>query len=98
MNSLLKNPIFPEFIKISQQFVKDIHILEPKDMHDVRELIMELNKLGVFGASMNQLGKSVYCFCKHTEVKMANEVFNSFTPSFLKELEVCETGPILSRL
>ncbi|MHA1110720.1 MAG: pantoate kinase [Promethearchaeota archaeon] len=98
MNSLLKNPIFPEFIKISQQFVSDIKILEPADMHEVRELIAELNKLGVFGASMNQLGKSVYCFCRPSEIKIVNEVFNSFTPSFLKELEVCETGPILSRL
>ena len=98
MNSLLKKPIFTEFIKISQQFVDEIRILEPADMEKVRELITDLNKLGVFGGSMNQLGKSVYCFCKVSEVKKVNEVFHSFSPSFLKELEVCETGPILRKL
>ncbi|TFG19622.1 MAG: hypothetical protein EU530_05730 [Promethearchaeota archaeon] len=98
MNLLLKNPIFPEFIKISQQFVDDIQILEPEDMHEVRDLIRELNKLEVFGASMNQLGKSVYCFCRQSETIMVHEVFQTFSPAFLKELDVCETGPILSRL
>ncbi len=98
MNTLLKNPVFTEFIEVSQQFVEDIQILEPNEMQEIRELISELNKLTVFGASMNQLGKSVYCFCKSSEVNRVTDTFNSFSPSFLKVLEVCETGPVLTRL
>jgi pantoate kinase len=98
MNALLKNPIFSEFIRISQHFVDEIQILEPSDMQKVKELIHDLNKLGVYGASMNQLGKAVYCFCKLKDVNQVKNVFHSFSPSFLKELNVCETGPILSRL
>jgi pantoate kinase len=96
MTALLKNPVFNNFIRVSQQFVKDIRILESPEMDEVNELIIALNKLNVYGASMNQLGKSVYCFCDKDNKKQAMEVFNSFNPIFLKELEVCSTGPYVS--
>lgn len=96
MNTLLKNPIFSEFIRVSQQFVQDIQILESPDMHEVKDLINSLNKLDVYGASMNQLGKSVYCFCEDQQIKQVKEVFQSFSPSFLMELDICQTGPLIS--
>ena len=97
MNVLLKNPVFSEFIRVSQQFVKEIQILEPPDMLNVKELIHDLNKTDVFGVSMNQLGKSVYCFCKEKQVHQVLDVFCSILLCFYKKLKVCETGPILSK-
>ena len=98
MHAILKNPLFTEFIRISQKFVQEIGILESSQMQDVKELITTLNKLDVYGASMNQLGKSVYCFCKKENSRKIMEVFQSYSPSTLKELNVCETGPLVSLL
>ena len=88
MHTLLKNPVFPEFIHVSQKFVEEIQILEPEEMQEIKELIDNLNQLDVYGASMNQLGKSVYCFCKPNEVKQVTEIFDSYNPPTLKTLEM----------
>ena len=95
MHTLLKNPVFPEFIQVSQKFVEEIQILEPEEMQEIKELIRELNQLDVYGASMNQLGKSVYCFCKTNEVKQVTEIFASYSPPSLKTLEIYNSGPYL---
>ncbi|MBN2154998.1 MAG: hypothetical protein JW776_03045 [Candidatus Lokiarchaeota archaeon] len=96
MNRLLNRPIFKEFILVCQKFVEDIKILGSPDMENIKELMRDLNSLGVYGASMNQLGKSVFCFCKTEEINKVNEVLQSYDPPIVKVLELCTNGPILS--
>jgi len=95
MHNLLKTPIFTEFLRVSQLFVKEIQILEPPEMQDIKHLIEDLNKLDVYGAGMNQLGKSVYCFCDSSHINQVKEVFDTFCPNMTKELTICESGPVL---
>jgi hypothetical protein len=40
----------------------------------------DLNKLDIIGASMNQLGRSVFTFCNKYSVKHVEEVFKSYEP------------------
>jgi len=98
MENLLTFPVFQRFIDISLEFVKKIGFLEQPEMSDTRDLINDLNKLDIYGASMNQLGKSVYCFCQSAKVKKVLETFNSYKPriEFIKPMKICNTGPIFS--
>lgn len=96
MSELMKFPLFENFIKISRQFVEQTGLLEGSEMATTKNLIDDLNKLDIYGASMNQLGKSAYCLCKEKDLKRVLEVFETYKPDiFIKSLEICEIGPIL---
>lgn len=99
MAELMSFPVFERFIEISQQFVNRIGILNGLEMEDTRSLIKDLNKLDVYGASMNQLGKSAYCFCNKENEDEVMEVFETYKPKiFIKSLEICDCGPKLSKI
>jgi hypothetical protein len=54
-----------------------------------------LNKLDILGASMNQLGRSVYAICESTKKKKVLDVFNSYKPEIkLFSLRINENNPI----
>ncbi|MHA1338629.1 MAG: pantoate kinase [Promethearchaeota archaeon] len=99
MNELLEYPVFENFIAISRKFVEKTGLLEEEGMELTKELIERLNKLEgkIYGASMNQLGKSVYCFCDYSEEKKVLEVFETYKPQskVIKSLEICHSGPFL---
>jgi pantoate kinase len=97
MTELLANPIFQRYIDIARKFVDKVGLLNHDDMIETKELINTLNKLRVYGASMNQLGKSVYCFCRIEDEKRVMEIFDSYKPKiFVKSLEVSDTTPYLT--
>lgn len=99
MTELMSFPVFERFIKISQQFVNKIGILDKPEMDDTRALINDLNQLDVYGASMNQLGKSAYCFCNTEDENEVLEVYETYKPRiFIKSLEICDDGPKLSNI
>ena len=98
MKELMSHPVFQTFIDVSRKFVDKIKLLENVEMKETKELIDDLNKLNIYGASMNQLGKSVYCFCKFEHEKKVLEVYESYCKNsklYVKSLEVCNKGPIL---
>ncbi len=68
------------FIKASIDFVKETEILTLLNLAKTRELMENLNKLDIIGASMNQLGRSVYAVGYEKDVKKMHEVFESFKP------------------
>jgi hypothetical protein len=39
-----------------------------------------LNKIRITGASMNQLGRSVYSFCNKKNIKPVLDIFESYKP------------------
>ena len=68
------------FIKVSQDFVREIQILDILDLKVIKELLNDLNNLNIIGASMNQLGRSVYCFCEEDNKDKVLEILDSFKP------------------
>jgi pantoate kinase len=73
LKKIIKNPDIKSFLNISLEFVKNTEILDILKLSKVKELIDDLNRLDIIGASMNQLGRSVYAIC---EIKNENEVLN----------------------
>ena len=81
LNRLLQDPNIKTFIRESLTFVETTEILELLEMPKLKELIRSLNNLNIIGASMNQLGRSVYAICKEIKVKEVLDVFESYTPN-----------------
>jgi len=80
LNRLLSEPNYRNFIKVSYQFVENTNIMEILNLDKTKDLINDLHKMEIIGASMNQLGRSVYTFCRKEKEKEAYEIFNTFKP------------------
>ncbi len=80
LNKLLLKPNYKNFIKASYEFVENTQIMEILNLDKTKELLNNLNKLDVIGVSMNQLGRSVYTFCRKEEEKDAYEIYNTYEP------------------
>jgi hypothetical protein len=50
------------------------------NLEKVNDLINDLCKLNIIGASMNQLGRSVYAFCKKDKEKEVFEIYDTYKP------------------
>ncbi|MFW9898164.1 MAG: hypothetical protein ACFFDO_02760 [Candidatus Thorarchaeota archaeon] len=68
------------FTRASIDFVKETQILSTLNLTKTRELMDDLNKLDIIGASMNQLGRSVYAIGKKKDINKMMGVFESFKP------------------
>ncbi len=83
LNKLMLEPNYRNFIKVSFQFVEESEILNILHLDRIRELLNDLHKLDIIGASMNQLGQSVYIFCKKGKENKVLEVLNTYKPEIL---------------
>lgn len=83
LNKLMLEPNYRNFIKVSFQFVEESEILNILHLDRIRELLNDLHKLDIIGASMNQLGRSVYIFCKKGKENEVLEVLNTYRPEIL---------------
>jgi len=80
LNRLLSEPNYKNFVKLSFQFVKNTKIINILNLEKVSEILNDLWKLDIIGASMNQLGRSVYVFCKKGKEKDVFETYNTYKP------------------
>ena len=80
LNKLLLEPNYKNFVKVSFQFVESTHIMDVLNLEKTKELLDDLWKLNIAGASMNQLGRSVYAFCEKKKEKEVFEIYNTFKP------------------
>ncbi|MFX1448371.1 MAG: hypothetical protein ACFFCG_09580 [Promethearchaeota archaeon] len=80
LNKLLLTPDYKNFIQVSYQFVKNTNIMEILHLEKIKDLLNDLHKLDIIGASMNQLGRSVYVFCKRGREKEVFEIYNTYKP------------------
>ncbi len=80
LNNLLLKPNYKNFVKISFQFVENTRIMNVLNLEKVSDLLSDLWKLDIIGASMNQLGRSVYAFCKNGKEKEVFELYNTYKP------------------
>ena len=80
LNKLSLEPNYKSFVNVSFQFVENTRIMEVLNLEKTKDLLNDLGKLDIIGASMNQLGRSVYAFCKKGKEKEVVEIFNSYKP------------------
>jgi len=80
LKELLLELNYRNFVKVSTQFVKATQIMNVLNLEKVKELLNDLWKLDIIGASMNQLGRSVYAFCKKGKEKEVYETYNTYKP------------------
>jgi pantoate kinase len=77
---LLQKRNIKTFIKASFDFVKETKMLKILGLSEINDLIQRLNKLKILGASMNQLGRSVFAICKEEDEKNVREILLSYEP------------------
>ncbi len=80
LEALIRDPNVKTFTKTSIDFVKNTEILDILDLPEIKELIYSLNKLNIFGASMNQLGRSVYAICRKEQENDVLSILESYKP------------------
>ncbi len=80
LNKLLLELNYKNFVNTSYEFVENTQIMEILNLDKTKDLLTELRKLDIIGASMNQLGRSVYAFCKKGDEKEVFEIYNTYEP------------------
>jgi pantoate kinase len=80
LKKLIKVPDIKSFMNISLEFVRNTEILEVLRLPELKELIEDLNRLDIIGASMNQLGRSVYAICTKKNEKEVLNLMESYKP------------------
>ncbi|MBY8991645.1 MAG: hypothetical protein KGD58_12915 [Candidatus Lokiarchaeota archaeon] len=91
---LLQNRDIKAFITASTEFVKETQMLKILELHKIEDLITRLNNLKILGASMNQLGRSVYAICKKENEREVMEIFDTYKPEInVFDLSINKMGP-----
>ncbi|MFX0032391.1 MAG: hypothetical protein ACFE8E_04905 [Candidatus Hodarchaeota archaeon] len=80
LSKLKQDPNINNFVSVSKDFVYDTKMLELLKLDNIKELLDDLNKIKIIGASMNQLGRSVYSLCKREDEGKVLDIFESFRP------------------
>jgi len=95
---LLQERNIKSFIKASIEFVKETEMLKILELHKIEDLIKSLNNLKILGASMNQLGRSVYAICKEENERKVMEIFNTYKPEIsVFNSSINKRGPYIIR-
>ncbi|WP_371801912.1 GHMP family kinase ATP-binding protein [Candidatus Lokiarchaeum ossiferum] len=82
------------YMSVCKKFLIETQLLERLNLMDLKSLISALNQISHFGASMNMLGKSVFCICHSNEVEAVKKEFMRFSSIVaLQILKICDKGP-----
>ncbi|MFX1488345.1 MAG: hypothetical protein ACFFBI_04300 [Promethearchaeota archaeon] len=94
---LINSKNIKSFIKASIEFVQDTNMLQILNLNKIEDLLQSLNKLEILGASMNQLGRSIYAICRNDEEEgKVIEVLNSYKPEInIFKTSISRKGPYL---
>ena len=91
MQSIKDDFTLGNYVKVCKDFINETHLLDKLHLDPIQKLINELNMVAEYGASMNQLGNSVFCICTQQEEQNLLEVFKKYNPTHvLKVLNICE--------
>lgn len=92
MIRLMQNPTVKEFTAISREFSKTCGLMTEK----VEEILVELDKVSPWGASMNMIGEAVFTITKEKHLPTIKEQFASFGPE--KNILIADLDNIGARL
>ncbi|QEE14781.1 hypothetical protein DSAG12_00597 [Promethearchaeum syntrophicum] len=86
------------YMKVCKFFLEKTELLERLELPILKNLIESLEKLPIIGASMTQLGKSVFCVCDKQISPQVVKVFNQYNPlSGTKIVKICNYGPKIKK-
>ncbi len=74
----IKNPNINTFAELSLEFVEKTNLINLLDLVNVQELLSQLKKEKIIGASMNQLGRSIYAICEDKDIRKIEDIFESY--------------------
>jgi pantoate kinase len=98
LKKFLSNPNIATFMALSHEFIEKTELLEILGLEETKSLIVDLNKEEIIGASMNQLGRSVFAVCREQQVEKVLDVFKSHqSEDKIFNLKVYEQGIEINR-
>ena len=80
LKKLMANPNMKTFVKSSIEFVEETDMLNILKLEKTKELMNDLNKLDIIGASMNQLGRSIFAIGNKKDEDKILEIFETYKP------------------
>ncbi len=93
MEQMHKEWSLENYMKVCRDFLQNTQLLEKLHLPIIANVINELNQATQLGASLNQLGKSVFCFCTTEEKEDVAAIMGKYHPSFgPKFVQVSEMG------
>ncbi|TFF98633.1 MAG: hypothetical protein EU547_00935 [Promethearchaeota archaeon] len=93
LKKFIKNPNVYTFMELSHQFIEKTQLLDVLGLDETKRLIDSLNKENIIGASMNQLGRSVFAICKDKNFEGVLDIFKSYqTENNIFNLKVNENS------
>ncbi|MFX1238859.1 MAG: pantoate kinase [Promethearchaeota archaeon] len=96
---LLDNPNLETFMRASMEFVNETKIMEILKLDNTKNLMDELNDLNIIGASMNQLGRSIYAICEKKDENDVKKIFKSKGPNItIMKTSINNKGPEIIHL
>jgi len=94
LSKLINSPGIKTFMDVSLGFVRKTNILNLLDLNEIKQFLRDLNNQNIIGASMNQLGKSVYAVCKEKNLDKVKEIFQSYNSmDKIHILSINDKGP-----
>jgi pantoate kinase len=98
LSKFLFNPNIKSFMNLSHEFIEKTQLLDVLGLEETKNLIKDLNETGIIGASMNQLGRSVFAVCRVRKVEEVLKVFERYQPrEKIYNLRVYEKGIKINR-
>jgi pantoate kinase len=97
---LMKNFYSPRhYMDVCKSYINDVELLRILNLQNLEKCICQLNQLNIYGASMNQLGESLFCFCESNQVNDIIAIINSFKPKFGPYiLDICFKGAFIYQI
>lgn len=81
------------YMRVCRNFLTNTQMLQKFQLPVLSEVITELNQATELGASLNQLGKSVFCFCSDEERDEVVSIIKRYQPTFgPKFVKVADEG------
>jgi pantoate kinase len=98
MIKMRSNFTLQNYMDVCSEFLEETDLLNKLNLKESKDLIDALKSLKIYGASMNQLGNSIFCICKENEVDGVFQEFKKHQPSFtLQCLDICNNGTIIKK-
>jgi len=98
LKKFISNPNIKSFMELSHEFIEKTQLLDVLGLRKTKSLIEELNKCNILGASMNQLGRSVFAVCRSSRADEILEIFRSYQPKDkVYNLKIYEKGIQIKR-
>jgi pantoate kinase len=96
MTQMRKAYTLENFVKVCDRFLDHTQLIQRLKLSKVEQLLNTLRTQSIFGAGMNMLGESVYCFCHQKYASIIHSIFDQFQPlTTLQTLEITQRGPAI---